>query len=360
MESLRKIIHIDMDAFYASVEQRDHPELRGKPIAVGGAGGRGVVATCSYEARKFGVHSAMPSITAARLCPGLIFVSPRMDAYKAVSQQIRAIFQSYTDLVEPLSLDEAYLDVTENKPGIRSAIVIAREIREAIFTQTQLTATAGVSYNKFLAKMASGHHKPNGLNFIPQDQAQAFIDSLLIHKFYGIGEKTAEKMKRLGIHNGADLRAQSLTFLRRHFGKMGSYYHQIAMGNDERRVSPDRQTKSVSVEDTFDHDTGDLQMLDVQIARLVPMLLRRVERYSLQGRTLTLKVKYADFTQVTRSESPGYAMLAHEDILARARALLRKTDAAERTVRLLGIGLSNFGDEPSKPNEDGQMRLEFP
>jgi DNA polymerase IV len=357
MESLRKIIHIDMDAFYASVEQRDHPELRGKAIAVGGSGGRGVVATCSYEARKYGVHSAMPSITAARLCPGLIFVSPRFDAYKAVSQQIREIFHSYTDLVEPLSLDEAYLDVTENKPGIRSAIEIARQIREAILEQTRLTATAGVSYNKFLAKMASGHHKPNGLNFISQEQAQTYIDGLAIHKFYGIGEKTAEKMKRLGIHHGADLRAQSLAFLRRHFGKMGSYYHQIAMGIDDRQVSPDRATKSVSVEDTFDHDTGDLQMLDQHIARLVPMLMRRIERYELFGRTLTLKVKYADFTQVTRSESPGHIMTAHEEVLARAQALLRKTDAVERTVRLLGIGLSNFGEEEDKPSPSGQMRL---
>jgi DNA polymerase IV len=359
MELQRKIIHIDMDAFYASVEQRDDPALRGKAIAVGGAGGRGVVATCSYEARKYGVHSAMPSITAARLCPGLIFVRPRMDAYKLVSQQIRAIFHQYTDLVEPLSLDEAYLDVTENKPGIRSAIVIAKEIRAAILAETQLTATAGVSYNKFLAKMASGHFKPNGLNFIPPDQAQTFIDGLAIHKFYGIGAKTAEKMKALGVRNGADLRAQSASFLTRHFGKMGSYYHQIARGIDDRRVSPDRPTKSVSVEDTFAQDTGDLELLDQEIERLVPMLMRRIERYGLSGRTITLKVKYADFTQVTRSESSGYPLFAAHEIATRAQALLRKTDATERLVRLLGIGMSNFGDEPEEEDAHGQIRIDF-
>ncbi len=356
---MRKIIHIDMDAFYASVEQRDDPGLRGKAIAVGGAGGRGVVMTCNYEARKYGVRSAMPSITAARLCPGLVFVRPRMEAYKAVSQQIREIFYQYTDLVEPLSLDEAYLDVTENKPGISSAIVIAREIRAAIQAETQLTATAGVSYNKFLAKMASGHQKPNGLNFIPPEEAQTYIDGLPIHKFHGIGEKTAERMKALGVHIGADLRAQSASFLSRHFGKMGQYYHQIAMGVDERRVSPDRPTKSVSVEDTFVHDTGDLELLDAEIERLSAMLLRRLARNELAGRTLVLKVKYADFTQVTRSESPGYLLTSENDVTTRAQALLRKTDATQRLVRLLGLGISNFGEEAPEEPIDGQLRIDF-
>ncbi len=357
--AMRKIIHIDMDAFFASVEQRDDPSLRGKAIAVGGAGGRGVVMTCSYEARKYGVRSAMPSITAARLCPGLTFVRPRMDAYKLVSQQIREIFYCYTDLVEPLSLDEAYLDVTENKPGITSAIQIAREIRAAIELHTGLTATAGVSYNKFLAKMASGHNKPDGLNFIPPDQAQAFIDGLAIHKFYGIGEKTAEKMKALGIHNGADLRAQSANFLIRHFGKNGRYYNQVAMGIDERSVSPDRPTKSVSVEDTFAQDTNDLELLDDEIERLTAMLMRRLERHALVGRTLTLKVKYCDFTQVTRSESPGVLLTTANDVTGMAQALLRKTDAAEHAVRLLGISISNFGEIAHRPAKDGQIALEF-
>lgn len=356
---MRKIIHIDMDAFYASVEQRDTPELRGKAIAVGGAGGRGVVMTCSYEARKYGVRSAMPSVTAARLCPGLIFVRPRMEAYKAVSEEIREIFYRYTDLVEPLSLDEAYLDVTENKPGITSAIAIAQQIREAIVQQTGLTATAGVSYNKFLAKMASGHQKPNGLNFISPDQAQAFIDSLPIHKFHGIGEKTAERFKGLGIHNGADLRAQTVAFLTRHFGKMGQYYAEIAVGVDHREVSPDRPARSVSVEDTFAQDTGALELLDLEIERLVPMLMRRLAHNELAGRTLTLKVKYADFVIVTRSESPGYVLEQADDVIARAQALLRKTDAEERMVRLIGIGISNFGIHKPKPATDGQLQLDF-
>ncbi|HEX2900920.1 MAG TPA: DNA polymerase IV, partial [Bacteroidia bacterium] len=352
------------DAFYASVEQRDYPELRGKAIAVGGGpGGRGVVMTASYEARKFGVRSAMPSMTAQRLCPRLIFVRPRMDAYKTASNQIRNIFHRYTDLVEPLSLDEAYLDVTENKPGIPSAIAIAKEIRDAIFAETGLTATAGVSYNKFLAKMASGHKKPNGLNFISIENAQDFIDSLPIHKFHGIGEKTAERFKALGIHNGADLRQQDLKFLTRNFGKMGQYYHQIAQGIDERRVTPDRPTKSVSVEDTFAEDSRDLAVLDAELDRLADLLHRRFSRHSLFGRTLTLKVKYSDFQQVTRSESKTEPYSSIEELARVCKALLRKTDAEVRKVRLLGIGVSNFDheeEEESAPPKGGQMRLEFP
>ncbi len=356
---MRKIIHIDMDAFYASVEQRDDPSLRDKPIAVGSASGRGVVMTCSYAARKFGVRSAMPSVTAARLCPDLIFVRPRMEAYKAVSVQIRDIFHRYTDLVEPLSLDEAYLDVTVNKPGIASAIVIAQEIRAAIVAETGLTATAGVSFNKFLAKMASGHQKPNGLNFIPPEQAQNFIDSLAIHKFHGIGEKTAEKMKALGIHNGANLRAQTLSFLLRHFGKVGQYYHDIAMGQDERLVTPERATKSVSVEDTFVQDTSDLELLDLEIERLATMLMRRLARHELAGRTLVLKVKYGDFVQVTRSESPGHLLVSEREVVERGQALLRKTEAADRLVRLIGIGISNFEDDTPPAPQDGQMKIDF-
>jgi DNA polymerase IV len=359
---MRKIIHMDMDAFYASVEQRDDPSLRGKPIAVGGRpGGRGVVMTCSYEARKFGVRSAMPSSTAQRLCPSLIFVRPRFDAYKAVSALIHAIFHRYTDLVEGLSLDEAYLDVTENFPGNSSAIAIAQEIRAAVFAETGLTVTAGVSYNKFLAKMASGYKKPNGLNFIPPEKALEFIDQLPIHKFHGIGEKTAERMKALGIHTGADLRARDARFLQQHFGKMGGFYFQIAQGIDDRAVSPDRATKSVSVEDTFLEDTSDLEVLDAEIERLAGLLHARLTRHGLAGRTLTLKVKYEDFQTVTRSESFAEAVLREEMMAGRGKVLLRKTEAEWRKVRLLGLGVSNFGEaeDQGKVDEGGQIRLGF-
>jgi DNA polymerase IV len=355
----RKIIHIDMDAFYASVEQRDDPTLRGKPIAVGGSpGGRGVVMTASYEARKFGVHSAMPSISAQRLCPDLIFVRPRMDAYKTASNCIREIFHEYTDLVEPLSLDEAYLDVTQNKPNIASAIAIAKEIREKIKQVTGLTATAGVSYNKFLAKMASGYKKPDGLNFIPPEKALEFIDQLPIHKFHGIGAKTAERMKALGIHTGAELRAQDQRFLVRNFGKMGTYYHLISQGIDDRRVSPDRPLKSVSVEDTFSDDVDDLQVLDAQIERLAAMLLRRMSRHEESGKTLTLKVKFDDFQQISRSMSLAETFGDESLIAQTGKNLLRKTDAGIRKVRLLGLGISNF-DQPKEIEEDGQMLLPF-
>jgi DNA polymerase-4 len=357
---MRKIIHIDMDAFFASVEQRDDPSLRGKAIAVGGSpSGRGVVMTASYEARKFGVRSAMPSLTAKRLCPHLTFVRPRMEAYKAASEAIRAMFYRYTDLVEPLSLDEAYLDVTENKRHITSAIAIAREIKVAILTETGLSATAGVSFNKFLAKMASGHQKPDGLNFISREIAQNFIDALPIHKFHGIGEKTAERMKALGIHNGATLREQELKFLTRHFGKMGHYFHQISHGIDDRAVIPDRQTKSISVEDTFSEDVDDLSILDAEIERLTMMLHPRFEKYGLFGRTLTLKVKYADFQLISRSESRQLPFRQVDEIAECAKILIRKTEAESRKVRLIGIGVSNFGNENKGDSESGQLTFRF-
>lgn len=349
-----------MDAFFASVEQRDNPALRGKAIAVGGSpGGRGVVMTASYEARRFGVRSAMPSITAQRLCPQLIFVRPRMDAYKAASNQIRTVFHRYTDLVEPLSLDEAYLDVTENKAQMPSAIAIAREIRAAILAETGLTATAGVSFNKFLAKMASGHKKPNGLNFIAPEQAQDFIDGLPIHKFHGIGEKTAEKLKSMGIHSGLDLRNQDLRTLLRHFGKVGRYYHLVAHGIDEREVVPERPTKSVSVEDTFREDTSDMELLDGEIERLSAMLRRRLDRHELHGRTVTLKVKYGDFQLVTRSESSDDFLREADIIASKAKALLRKTEAETRPVRLIGVGISNFEQDRTSIRPGGQMELRF-
>ena len=250
----RKVIHVDMDAFYASVEQRDNPALRGRPVAVGGSRERGVVAAASYEARRFGVHSAMPSVTAKRSCPELVFVKPRFDVYKEVSLQIRAIFSEYTSLIEPLSLDEAYLDVTENLKGVEYATQIAREIRARIWDETSLTASAGISVNKFLSKMASDQNKPNGQFVITPDMAPSFVASLRIGKFHGIGQKTEEKMNRLGIFTGLDLRAKSVDFLRQNFGKSGIYYYWIARGIDERPVQPDRVRKSVGAENTFEHD----------------------------------------------------------------------------------------------------------
>ena len=357
---MRKIIHIDMDAFFASVEQRDDPSLKGLAIAVGGSpSGRGVVMTASYEARKFGVKSAMSSMTAQRLCPNLIFVRPRMEAYKLASQQIRDIFYRHTDLVEPLSLDEAYLDVTENKSGNPSAIAIAREIKASILLETGLTASAGVSFNKFLAKMASGHHKPNGLNYISPEIAQTFIDALPIHKFHGIGEKTAEKMKALGIHSGADLRNQDLKFLTRNFGKMGDYFHQISHGIDGRAVVPDRLTKSVSVEDTFAEDVDDFAILDDEIDRLASLLQQRFEKYALFGRTLTLKVKFADFQQISRSEIRNQPFRSESEIAACAKLLLRKTEVNVKKARLLGIGVSNFGQDQKPKPFDGQLYIQF-
>jgi DNA polymerase-4 len=357
---MRKIIHIDMDAFYASVEQRDNPSLRGKAIAVGGSpSGRGVVMTASYEARKFGVRSAMPAMTAQRLCPHLTFVRPRMEAYKTASEAIRAVFYRYTDLVEPLSLDEAYLDVTENKRDIASAIAIAREIKAAILRETGLSATAGVSFNKFLAKMASGHQKPDGLNFISPEIAQTFIDALPIHKFHGIGEKTAEKMRALGILSGADLRKQDLSFLTRNFGKIGHYFNQISHGIDDRLVTPDRQTKSVSVEDTFADDLDDLALLDREIERLALLLKQRFEKYSLLGRTLTLKVKYADFQLISRSESMLAPFKTNIEIAECAKKLLRKTEVHLYKARLIGIGISNFVNEQNTPRTSSQLQLDF-
>jgi DNA polymerase-4 len=356
---MRKIIHIDMDAFFASVEQRDNESLRGRPVAVGGVPGtRGVVAAASYEARKYGVHSAMASTTAARLCPHLIFVRPRFDVYKGVSRQIREIFHAYTDLVEPLSLDEAYLDVTENKPGIASAIQIAREIRAAIKARTQLTATAGVSFNKFLAKMASGYKKPDGLNFIPQEQAIAFIDSLQIDRFYGIGDKTAEKMKLLGLHTGADLRLADPQFLVRHFGKAGRWYHEVANALDHRAVVPWRPIKSASVEDTFLTDLVGLDELDQQIVRLTTVLMERLRKNNIYGKTITLKVKYADFRQVTRSQSFPATVTSEAAISEAAQALLRKTEAGETPIRLIGIGQSNFPGMAIQA-KGGQLEFDF-
>ncbi len=349
--NLRKIIHIDMDAFYASVEQRDNINLREKPIAVGGNSKRGVVMTASYQARKFGVRSAMPSATAARLCPELVFVKPRFDVYKQISQQIRAIFRSYTDLVEPLSLDEAYLDVTENKLAIESAIKIARDIKEEIFQETALTASAGVSINKFLAKVASDYRKPNGLSIILPHQVQGFIDSLEIDKFHGIGKVTAEKMHKVGIHTGSDLKRFNEQKLVDLFGKNGRYYHQISHGIDNRPVNPDRIRKSVSSETTFEEDLVDPVVMSLEVIKLARGVMNWMDKHEIYGRTVTLKIKFNDFKQITRSRTHHLLIDDFETLEQLAKQLLSAVDDP-RPVRLLGVGISNLN-----LNEPGQLRL---
>ncbi|WP_405404205.1 DNA polymerase IV [Paracoccus sp. Ld10] len=347
---LRKIIHIDMDAFFASVEQRDFPELRGKPVAVGGSAARGVVAAASYEARVFGVRSAMPSVTAARLCPDLIFVRHRFDVYKQVSQQIRDIFLDHTPLVEPLSLDEAYLDVTEHLKG-RTATKIAAQIRARIQETTGLTASAGVSYNKFLAKLASDQNKPDGLCVITPDRGPDFVLSLPVGKFHGVGPATAAKMQAMGIATGADLHAQDLDFLLRRFGKAGRYYWNIARGIDHRRVSPDRIRKSVGAENTY---SADIMALDPALEALEPLAAKvwaAVARHDLRGRTVTLKVKFADFQQITRARSLGQAVASQNELLCIARDLAAGVLPDPRGARLLGVTLSGFegaGDGPAQ------------
>ena len=340
---LRKIIHVDMDAFYASVEQRDDPSLRGKPVAVGGQV-RGVVAAASYEARKFGVRSAMPSVTAKRRCPDLIFVKPRFDAYRAVSQQIRAIFADYTPLIEPLSLDEAYLDVTEDLKGIGIATRIAQEIRTRIRAETGLTASAGVSYNKFIAKLASDQNKPDGLCVITPAKGEAFVATLPVKRFHGIGPKTAEKMAGMGIVTGADLKAQSLAFLTHNFGSAGQYYYNLARGICHRQVRPDRPYKSIGAEDTFVEDLIEERDLAAELDRISRTVWRRVEEKGLSGRTVTLKVKYRDFQILTRARSLDRAVSGREEFLEIGCALLHNLMPAAKGIRLLGLTLSNLSD----------------
>jgi DNA polymerase-4 len=341
----RKIIHIDMDAFYASVEQRDNPELRGKPVAVGGARERGVVAAASYEARRFGVRSAMPSVTAKRRCPELIFVKPRFDVYRSVSQQIRAIFAEYTPLIEPLSLDEAYLDVTENRKATLSATGIAEAIRARIRAETGLTASAGVSYNKFLAKMASDERKPDGLFVITPRMGPAFVESLPIGRFHGIGPVTRDKMERLGIRVGGDLRAQTMPFLQQHFGTAGAYYYDLARGIDERPVCADRIRKSIGAETTFSVDLFTLDEARAALKPLIGKVWSCCEQSSIGGRTVTLKAKYADFQRVTRSRTalaPVASRGAGEAIVS---ALLEPLFPAGKGIRLLGVTLSSLAAE---------------
>lgn len=345
MTQQRKIIHIDMDAFFASVEQRDNPDLRGKPVVVGGSPDkRGVVAAASYEARKYGIRSAMSSFQAAKRCPHLIFVKGRFDVYRQVSRQIREVFYDYTDLVEPLSLDEAYLDVTENRKNSPSATWIAQEIRQRIVEATQLTASAGVSYNKFLAKMASDVNKPDGICVIEPHQAEAFLDQLPIGKFYGIGKVTAAKMKGLGIHTGADLKTWPEDRLVAEFGKAGRFYWRIVRGEDGRPVCPVRVRKSVGAECTFERDLDDIADMRRELAPLIDDVLAGMKHLGRYGRTLTLKVKYHDFQQITRSRTVAERIKDRNVMIALSHELLASTEAGERPVRLLGVSISNLED----------------
>ncbi|RJX68096.1 DNA polymerase IV [Tsuneonella suprasediminis] len=351
---LRKIIHVDMDAFFASVEQRDDPSLRGKPVAVGGSSGRGVVAAASYEARKFGVRSAMPSVTAKRLCPDLIFCKHRFDVYRAVSQQIRAIFRDYTPHVEPLSLDEAYLDVTADLKGIGSGTLIAEDVRRRIRADTGLTASAGVSYNKFLAKIASDQNKPNGICVIRPGEGAAFVAGLPVRRFHGVGPKSAEKMAKLGIATGADLAGKDIAFLRQHFGSFAEYLFRAARGIDLRPVRANRVRKSVGGERTFADDISSGAALRNTLEDIIDIVWDSIERAEARGRTVTLKMKYTDFQNVTRSRSVTQPVSDKGTFTAIARGLLDDALPLPLPIRLMGLTLSNLereGDEQPPPDE---------
>jgi DNA polymerase-4 len=347
-----------MDAFYASVEQLDNPELRGKALAVGGGRERGVVAAASYEARKFGVRSAMPSVTAAQRCPGLIFVKPRFDRYREISDQIREIFYEYTDLVEPLSLDEAFLDVTENKKGIASASRLAREIREQIKARTGLNASAGISVNKFIAKVASDINKPNGQKTIPPEEVLEFLEKLPIEKFYGVGAKTARKMNQQGIFNGKQLKERPLSFLTALFGKSGRHFYDIVRGIHLSEVKPDRIRKSIAAERTFMNDLGSEQFMLEQLDYIADELERRLLRNEVKGKTVTLKLKFSDFTQQTRSRTVSEFINRKADFYPVVLELLRQ-EALEKSVRLLGISISKLNAEEVKSSFSVQLKLEF-
>lgn len=359
----RKIIHVDMDAFYASVEQKDSPSLLGKPLAVGGGSKRGVVAAASYEARKYGVRSAMSGFLARQKCPGLIFVKPRFERYREISRQIREIFHQYTDLVEPLSLDEAYLDVTQNKIGFPSATLIAKEIRSRIFAKTGLTSSAGISMNKFLAKVASDINKPNGQKTIPPEEVEAFLMSLEIRKFYGVGKVTAEKMHQLGIFTGSDLKNHSREFLSSHFGKSGHHYYQVVRGIHLSEVQPKRSPKSVGAERTFSENlSSEIFMLE-RLEQIARELEKRLHPRQRAGKTITLKIKYSDFKLQTRSKTLRYYIATSDLILEAAKELLYQ-EPMQNSVRLLGICLSNLNTEEQKtePDKDSvsvQLRFDF-
>lgn len=356
-DGLRKIIHVDMDAFYASVEQRDDPSLRGKPVAVGGSSGRGVVAAASYEARRFGVRSAMPSVRAARLCPSLIFCKPRFDVYRKISQQIRTIFHEYTPHVEPLSLDEAYLDVTADLRGIGSATRIAEEIRRRIKAETGLTASAGVSYNKFLAKIASDQNKPDGLCVIRPGEGAAFVATLPVRRFHGVGPRGAEKMARLGIETGADLRARDIAFLRQHFGSFAEYLYRAARGVDLRQVRADRPRKSVGGERTFFEDIAGTAALRETLDNIIEVVWSRIERAQARGRTVTLKLRYADFRTLTRARSFPHFIGDKQEFGRIGHALLEELLPLPQPIRLMGLTLSALEGERGKETGDRQLML---
>ena len=359
-DGLRKIIHVDMDAFFASVEQRDNPELRGKPVAVGGSSGRGVVAAASYEARRFGVRSAMPSVTAKRLCTDLIFCKSRFDVYREVSQQIRAIFRHHTDLVEPLSLDEAYLDVTEDKLGIGSATRIAELIRQEIRAKTRLTASAGVSYNKFLAKIASDQNKPDGLCVIRPGEGARFVAELPIRRFHGVGPKGAEKMARLGIETGGDLAARDIAWLRAHFGSFAEYLFRAARGIDLRPVRSSRIRKSVGGERTFSRDLSSGGELRETLEDIIDIVWTSIERAEARGRTVTLKLKYTDFQIFSRAKTVDVAIAEKAQFATLARALLEEVLPLPMPIRLMGLTLSKLeqqGGETQSARPDAQLSL---
>ena len=348
---IRKIIHIDMDAFYASVEQRDNPKLRGKPVAVGHASKRGVVAAASYEARKYGVRSAMPSLRAKKLCPHLIFVPGRMSVYKEVSRSIHEIFRKYTNIIEPLSLDEAFLDVTQNNFDIPLAVTIAKEIKENIKKELHLTSSAGVSYNKFLAKIASDIRKPDGLCTIHPNQALEFIENLPIESFWGVGPVTAKKMHQLGIHKGLDLKALSLEALTRHFGKSGKLYYDFSRGVDLRPVEPYRERKSVGCETTLEKSVLLKSSIIIELYHIVQELISRLEKNQFRGNTLTLKIRFDDFTQLTRSHTLNHPLVELKEILTLSKQLLQTIDYEHRPIRLIGLSVSN----PTQENEIGEV-----
>ena len=343
----RKIIHVDMDAFYASVEQMDNPLLRGKPIAVGGSENRGVVAAASYEARKFGVRSAISGVMAKKNCPELIFVRPRFDRYKEISSKIQKIFYEYTDLVEPLSLDEAYLDVTNNKKGNLSATLLAQEIRQRIFDEVGLTASAGISVNKFVAKIASDFNKPNGQKTVRPDEVLSFLEELPIRKFYGVGKVTTEKMYQLGIFTGVELKSKSLEFLEKHFGKSGTFYYNVVRGIHNSLVKSNRITKSVAAEHTFDVNLSSEVFMMEQLEIIAIALEKRLKKHNIAGKTVTLKIKYSDFTQQTRSKTLPY-FIADKTLIVEVVKELLYQERMKDSVRLLGISLNNLNTEQKK------------
>lgn len=347
MDPNRKIIHIDMDAFFASVEQMDNPSLRGKPVAVGGAENRGVVAAASYEARKFGVRSAISGVLAKKNCPDLIFVKPRFERYKEISNKIRNIFHDYTDLVEPLSLDEAYLDVTHNKKGNPSATLLAQEIRLRILNEVGLTASAGISINKFVAKIASDFNKPNGQKTVNPDEVISFLEVLPIRKFYGVGKVTTDKMYQLGIFTGLELKSKSLEFLEKHFGKSGSFYYNVVRGIHNSEVQSDRITKSVAAEHTFDVNLSSEIFMMEQLENIAIDLEKRLKKYNISGKTITLKIKYSDFTQQTRSKTLPY-FISDKGLISETVKDLLYQERMKDSVRLLGISLNNLNTEEKK------------